>query len=235
MGSISNLEAVVTGKGPARLFAFMCEQARYRDQVYFCADETAAQALGVCRRTVIRWRQQLEHQGHIERVGTHRWTPLKTTVIYRFVTQRSTSGKNLSSSSVVDGPKVVNFYRARVRKAPNMAEILPLFEDPDQHKPKRRTDLAFEALARVTHANPEIERGKLNKALKGIRWAWAEEGGLEADLPAEIELRAVAYQNMFPNMPLTPIPLAAHWLRVIAQAKTRSPQQQAIDELRKEI
>lgn len=94
----------------------------------------------------------------------------------------------------------------------------------------RQPDPAFEALERVTRANREMERGKLNKALKAIRFAWQQEGGLPEDLPWEIELRADAYRRKWPGLTLTPTALATHWFRVVEQ----TPQQQALDELRKE-
>jgi hypothetical protein len=68
----------------------MVGRARMRDRVYFAADSTAARDLGVCRRTIIRWRKALEAQGRIERCGVHRWGPRKTTVVYRFCGQRVT-------------------------------------------------------------------------------------------------------------------------------------------------
>lgn len=94
----------------------------------------------------------------------------------------------------------------------------------------RQPDLAFEALERVTSANRVMERGKLNKALAAIRYAWEKEGGLLDDLPWEIELRADAYRRKWPGLTLTPTALATHWFRVME----RSPQEQAFDDLRKE-
>lgn len=99
---------------------------------------------------------------------------------------------------------------------------------------KRQPDYAWETLVRVTHANAAAERGKLNAALKAIKAAWHTEGGLPEDLPKEIELRADAYYRMWPEMTLTPNALAVHWLRVAANRARKSPQEQAIDELRKE-
>ena len=96
----------------------------------------------------------------------------------------------------------------------------------------REPDLAFEALVEVTHSVVEMERGQLNVALKAIRGAWEREGGLPEDLPKEIAVRADAYRSMWPTLTLTPTALARHWHRVIAQKRT--PQQRAIDELRRE-
>jgi hypothetical protein len=101
-------------------------------------------------------------------------------------------------------------------------------------KRERPKDLAWEALVRVTNANEEMERGRLNTALRAIRVAWEKEGGLPDGLPAEIELRADAYRNKWPSLTLTPTALATHWFRVVAERQIKSPQQQAIDELRKE-
>ena len=98
----------------------------------------------------------------------------------------------------------------------------------------RQPDLAWEALVRITHANPAMERGKLNKALTAIKEAWHSEGGLPEDLPDEIERRAAAYHVMWPNMTLTPSALAVHWFRAAASQARKTPQQEALDELRKE-
>jgi hypothetical protein len=94
-------------------------------------------------------------------------------------------------------------------------------------------DLAWEALVRETHANPAMERGKLNSALKGIREAALTEGLTEEGLPEEIRLRAQAYRDRWPQLTLTPNALAVHWFRVIAPVvEARSAQQIAIDNLR---
>lgn len=99
----------------------------------------------------------------------------------------------------------------------------------------RAPDLAFEALVRATNAVVEMERGKINVALKAIRSAWEREGGMPEDLPKEIELRADAYRNMWPMLTLTPTALATHWYRVMTQRQpTKTSQQQAIDELKGE-
>lgn len=102
----------------------------------------------------------------------------------------------------------------------------------------RAPDLDFEVLERVTNANRDVERGKLNAALKAIRGAWEREGGLPEDLHEEIPRRAEAYRLLWPEMVLTPTALSSHWSRVAAErarlAKAKSPQEQALDELRKE-
>ena len=99
----------------------------------------------------------------------------------------------------------------------------------------RKADPDFDALVNVTHANVAMERGRLNIALKAIKVAWENEGGLPDGLAAEIGLRAEAYRNLWPGMALTPTALAVHWSRVIAEAshKGKTPQK-ALDELRKE-
>lgn len=98
----------------------------------------------------------------------------------------------------------------------------------------RPRDLDWDALVEVTAANEAAERGRLNTALKAIRHAWDSEGGRPEDLHEEIPRRAKAYHDMWPNMALTPTALAVHWKRVMAQKQVRTPQQQALDELRKE-
>lgn len=115
-----------------------------------------------------------------------------------------------------------------------------LFQDPEDQKPaagaprKRAPDLAWEALVRVTHANPAMERGKLNGSLTAIKDAWHSEGGLPEDLPGEIERRANSYHVMWPTMTLTPSALATHWFRVVANNARKTSQQQSLDELREE-
>lgn len=96
-------------------------------------------------------------------------------------------------------------------------------------------DLSWEALVRETNANPHMERGKLNAALKGIRSAAFSEGLHEDSIPEEIRLRAQAYRERWPQLTLTPNALAVHWFRVIApvaEAKTKT--QSALEELRRE-
>jgi hypothetical protein len=81
-----------------------------------------------------------------------------------------------------------------------------------------RRDLAWEALVRVTHANPAVERGVLNAALKAIREPCASPagGGILDDgmVAVEIESHAELYRQTFPGIVLTPMALAKHWFRV---------------------
>lgn len=97
----------------------------------------------------------------------------------------------------------------------------------------RDRDEAWEALVRETAANPAMERGPLNAALKAIREAAFSEGIGEDGLPTEIRLRADAYRERWPHLTLTPTALARHWFRVIAPVpQPRTPTQRALDELR---
>jgi hypothetical protein len=97
----------------------------------------------------------------------------------------------------------------------------------------RAPDLAWEALVRETAANPAMERGALNAALKAIREAAHSEGLLEEGLPEEIRLRCNAYRQVFPGITLTPTALAKHWFRVMVSTEPpRSAQQQALDQLK---
>lgn len=79
-----------TWKRPARLsgreklFALMVEEARFRDRRSFGSDGNHAAELGVSRRTIIRWKCQLEAEGRIERDGYHVWGPRIRTVRYKF-------------------------------------------------------------------------------------------------------------------------------------------------------
>ena len=76
-------------------------------------------------------------------------------------------------------------------------------------------DHSWDALVDVTQAQPHLERGALNKALKVIRDAAQTEGLKEEDIPLEIRRRAAAYRRTYPQMAMTPIALAKHWFRVI--------------------
>lgn len=77
-------------------------------------------------------------------------------------------------------------------------------------------NLAWDALVKATGANQRAESGKIGVALKAIRECWIEdEGGMEPDLPAEIERRAKLYRDKWPHLTLTPTALAAHWIRVL--------------------
>jgi hypothetical protein len=83
-------------------------------------------------------------------------------------------------------------------------------------------DLAWEALVKETAANPAIERGQLNVALKAIREAAYSEGLTEDGVPEEIRLRCQAYRDTFPGITLTPLALAKHWFRVMVHPTTPS-------------
>jgi hypothetical protein len=97
----------------------------------------------------------------------------------------------------------------------------------------RERDMAWEALVRETHANPAMERGALNTALRAIREAAFSEGLMEDGIAEEIRLRADAWRTRWPHLTLTPTGLAKHWHRVMAQPGTeRNRQQQALDEAR---
>jgi hypothetical protein len=99
----------------------------------------------------------------------------------------------------------------------------------------RERDLAWEALVRETAANPAMERGQINVALKAIREAAFTEGLMEDGLPEEIGLRAQAYRETFPGLALTPTALAKHWFRVMVKRDARvTGQQAALDALRRE-
>lgn len=95
----------------------------------------------------------------------------------------------------------------------------------------------WNALVRETHANPAFEAGRIAVALKAIKEAAFTEGLTEEGLPEEIRLRAQAYRETFPGIPLTPTSLARHWFRVLAPTASEiaaSPQQRAIDQLRQQ-
>ena len=70
----------------------------------------------------------------------------------------------------------------------------------------------------VTRANPDFERGPLNKALASIRSCCERDGIPADDVAREIELRASYYHETFPGLTLTPTALARHWYRVLPQA-----------------
>lgn len=66
--------------GPKRLYDVMRDDASRGGGVSTCSDSTHARRLGVCRRTIIRWKCQLASEGKIERAGYHQWSPRKRTV-----------------------------------------------------------------------------------------------------------------------------------------------------------
>lgn len=81
-------------------------------------------------------------------------------------------------------------------------------------KPRPR-DLAFETLVEVTGSNVAVERGKLNRALAGIRTAAAADGErTDEELSDEIRRRAELWPGLFPEAVLTATALAAHWVRL---------------------
>lgn len=99
---------------------------------------------------------------------------------------------------------------------------------------ERPRDLAWEALVETTHANPAMERGKLNAALKAIREAALVDGLHPDSLPAEIHRRADAYREKWPGLTLTPTALATHWFRVVLAAPVeRSGELRRLDEVRR--
>jgi|SRR5215471_9136271 len=84
----------------------------------------------------------------------------------------------------------------------------------------RTPDPAFEKLVEVTRANPDFERGQLNKALASIRSCCERDGIVPDDVGKEIELRAQHYHETFPGLTLTPTALARHWYRVLPAGDT---------------
>lgn len=78
-------------------------------------------------------------------------------------------------------------------------------------------DFCWEAMIEVTGANPEVERGAINKALKSIRELEPELALDNYLLSAEIHERAKAYRELFPDGAMTPPALAKHWVRVLEQ------------------
>ena len=99
----------------------MVEEARFRDQRSFGSDGNHAQALGVCRRTVIRWKKQLEDEGKIIRCGWHSWGVGKRTVVYRFdgaPPQKESCGSTGTSEPVRRRPCAKNVTQRLRRSTP---------------------------------------------------------------------------------------------------------------------
>jgi hypothetical protein len=94
-----------------------------------------------------------------------------------------------------------------------------LFGD-EKKKSARPRDYAYEALAEVTDAHPDANRGELNVALKLIREQTPQEDSYL--LASEIHDRAKQYRAVMGEAMLTPTALAKHWVRVEATA-TRKP------------
>lgn len=104
---------------------------------------------------------------------------------------------------------------------------------------RRSQDPCWEALIRATNAHPTMERDLLNVGLKGIRASCLDEGIPFENIPAEIELRAAAYRKVFPNCTITPVALAKHWRRVVAEAARRAAgvtvEEQALNRMREAL
>ena len=79
----------------------------------------------------------------------------------------------------------------------------------------RERDYAYEALAEVTDAHTEANRGELNVALKQIRQQCDLDG---YELSLEIHTRAAQYRRVMGDALLTPTALAKHWVRVAAES-----------------
>lgn len=86
---------------------------------------------------------------------------------------------------------------------------------------ERPRDHAYEALAEVTNAHMEANRGELNVALKSIRAQTEIEDAYL--LAVEIHEKAEAYRAAMPEVMLTPTALAKHWTRVEHEATARRP------------
>ncbi len=113
----------------------------------------------------------------------------------------------------------------------NQPSLLPPVGDTEE-TPKP-IDPCWEALVRETAANPAMERGQLNVALRAIRQAAFSEGLTDDTAVAhEILLRAQAYRDRMPQCSLTPTALAKHWFRVMVNPATQSTQQTALQQAR---
>lgn len=84
-------------------------------------------------------------------------------------------------------------------------------------------NLPFDALAGETHADVDIEGGKIAVALKVIRRACVRDWPViesldaksaEAFIATEIAVRAQQYRERWPEIELTPTALASNWSRV---------------------
>jgi len=92
----------------------------------------------------------------------------------------------------------------------------------------RALDICWEALVHETAANPAMERGQLNVALRAIREAAFSEGLVDDEaIATEIGLRAQAYREKMPECSLTPTALAKHWFRVMVQPLGAPSRQQS--------
>lgn len=82
---------------------------------------------------------------------------------------------------------------------------------------ERPRDYAYEALAEVTNAHPEANRGEINISLKSIR----EQAQIDDNylLAAEIRDQATRYRAVMGDALLTPTALSKHWVRVRAETE----------------
>ena len=97
---------------------------------------------------------------------------------------------------------------------------------------KRPTDHAWDALVEVTGANPEHERGALNRSLSLIKEETAELAVTGEELATMIRYQATLYREVFPTMPLTAPALAKWWGRLQDESeRLRALEQEKATEL----
>lgn len=131
--------------GALRLREYMVTRARFRDHIYFASDSTAARDLGVSRRTIIRWRSDLERSGKVERCGWHHWKGGKKTVVYRICGLRVTQRTSRRSPSLIGlGFKRTcrtNAYERRCTRRQPVNEIVPSGAGPPAERERTARDV----------------------------------------------------------------------------------------------
>lgn len=87
------------------------------------------------------------------------------------------------------------------------------------------TDLIFEAICEVCGYDlaglTKDERGRANAATKQLRDLYGE---AEQAVPMMIHERVSAYQECYPEMPVTPQAITGNWSTIVAEAERRREQ-----------
>lgn len=128
----------------------MREEARFRDRRSFGSDGNHAGILGVSRRTIIRWKCQLEAEGKIARDGFHVWGPRCRTVRWKFVDgappQKESCGSTGTSEPVRRRPYPQNVTQRlrRYNHPPSGRRPLPSVRTYSLRVPRERGEMEIE-------------------------------------------------------------------------------------------
>jgi hypothetical protein len=106
----------------------------------------------------------------------------------------------------------------------------------------RKRDIVFDAMAEATDSDPNLEGARVGTAIAKLRkhpgyQEYVERHGKEAAdllLATEIQRRANAFRERWPELTLTPTGLVSNWRRLVEQQQRPTPLQEAEEALRRE-